>query len=133
MIMLAGFVFANIPVLDSHLHDRYDPAFYEYVARTRKWIPFVQLIADEEIQARVAFEPSGINSKSLNTNRRCAHHLLCCVTFPAYRCSLRMLVFFAGVLFQQQDLRRGGLLQFFLPSLDKRDCGSALLLSTMVW
>lgn len=41
LIMLAGFVFANIPMLDSHLHDHYGPAFDEYAARTRKLIPFV--------------------------------------------------------------------------------------------
>lgn len=40
-IMLLGFVFANIPMLDSHLHDHYGPAFDEYAARTRKLIPFV--------------------------------------------------------------------------------------------
>lgn len=40
-IMLAGFVFANIPMLDSHLHDHYGAAFDEYAARTRKLIPFV--------------------------------------------------------------------------------------------
>jgi protein-S-isoprenylcysteine O-methyltransferase Ste14 len=40
-IMLAGFVFANIPMLDAHLHDHYGPAFDEYAARTRKLIPFV--------------------------------------------------------------------------------------------
>jgi protein-S-isoprenylcysteine O-methyltransferase Ste14 len=41
LIMLAGFVFANIPMLDSHLHDHYGRAFDEYAARTRKLIPFV--------------------------------------------------------------------------------------------
>jgi protein-S-isoprenylcysteine O-methyltransferase Ste14 len=40
-IMLAGFVFANIPMLDSHLHDHYGAAFDEYAARTSKLIPFV--------------------------------------------------------------------------------------------
>ena len=40
-IMLCGFVFANIPMLDSHLHDHYGPVFDEYAARTRKLIPFV--------------------------------------------------------------------------------------------
>lgn len=39
--MLAGFVFANIPMLDAHLHDHYGHAFDEYAARTRKLIPFV--------------------------------------------------------------------------------------------
>ncbi len=41
LIMLAGFVFGNIPMLDSHLHDHYGPTFDEYAARTRKLIPFV--------------------------------------------------------------------------------------------
>ncbi|MGC2660994.1 MAG: DUF1295 domain-containing protein [Bryobacteraceae bacterium] len=40
-IMLAGFVFVNIPALDSHLHDRYGEAFDRYAANTRKLIPFV--------------------------------------------------------------------------------------------
>lgn len=40
-IMLAGFVFANIPMLDSHLHDHYGAAFDEYASRTSKLIPFV--------------------------------------------------------------------------------------------
>ncbi|MGC1783473.1 MAG: hypothetical protein WA708_13195 [Acidobacteriaceae bacterium] len=40
-IMLAGVVFANIPVLYSHLHDHYGAAFDEYAARTSKLIPFV--------------------------------------------------------------------------------------------
>jgi len=40
-IMLAGFVFANIPMLDSHLHHHYGAAFDEYAARTSKLIPFV--------------------------------------------------------------------------------------------
>ena len=40
-IMLAGFVFANIPMFDSHLHNHYGAAFDEYAARTRKLIPFV--------------------------------------------------------------------------------------------
>lgn len=41
LIMLAGFVFANIPMLDSHLHDHYGEAFDEYAERTCKLIPFV--------------------------------------------------------------------------------------------
>jgi protein-S-isoprenylcysteine O-methyltransferase Ste14 len=41
LIMLAGFVFANIPMLDSHLRDRYGAAFDEYAARTARLIPFV--------------------------------------------------------------------------------------------
>lgn len=40
-IMLGGFVFANIPMLDSHLHNHYGAAFDAYAARTRKLIPFV--------------------------------------------------------------------------------------------
>ena len=39
--MLAGFVFANIPMLDAHLHEHYGDAFDQYAARTRKLIPFV--------------------------------------------------------------------------------------------
>jgi len=41
LLMLAGFVFVNIPVLDSHLCDHYGAAFDEYARRTRKLIPFV--------------------------------------------------------------------------------------------
>ncbi|MGH9430714.1 MAG: DUF1295 domain-containing protein [Terriglobia bacterium] len=41
VLMGAGFVFVNIPALDSHLHDHYGPAFDEYARRTRKLIPFV--------------------------------------------------------------------------------------------
>lgn len=40
-MMLAGFVFVNIPVLDSHLGERYGPEFEEYASRTSKLIPFV--------------------------------------------------------------------------------------------
>jgi steroid 5-alpha reductase family enzyme len=39
--MLAGFVFVNVPALDSHLHEKYGAAFDEYANRTRKLIPFV--------------------------------------------------------------------------------------------
>ncbi len=41
LLMLAGFVFVNIPVLDSHLRDHYDKQFEEYASRTRKLIPLV--------------------------------------------------------------------------------------------
>jgi protein-S-isoprenylcysteine O-methyltransferase Ste14 len=41
VLMLAGFVFVNIPVLDSHLHDHYGAAFDDYARHTRKLIPFV--------------------------------------------------------------------------------------------
>jgi protein-S-isoprenylcysteine O-methyltransferase Ste14 len=41
LIMLAGFVFLNIPMLDSHLHDHYGVAFDDYARRTSKLIPFV--------------------------------------------------------------------------------------------
>lgn len=41
VLMLAGFVFVNIPVLDSHLPEHYGSAFAEYATRTRKLIPFV--------------------------------------------------------------------------------------------
>ncbi len=41
VMMLAGFVFVNIPVLDSHLREKYGAAFDKYANRTRKLIPFV--------------------------------------------------------------------------------------------
>jgi protein-S-isoprenylcysteine O-methyltransferase Ste14 len=41
VLMLAGFVFINIPVLDSHLHDKYGAAFDAYAARTKKLVPWV--------------------------------------------------------------------------------------------
>ena len=41
LIMLAGFVFANIPMLDAHLRAHYGAAFDEYAVRTRKLIPFI--------------------------------------------------------------------------------------------
>lgn len=41
VLMLAGFVFVNIPILDTHLEEHYGIAFTEYAARTRKLIPFV--------------------------------------------------------------------------------------------
>ena len=41
VLMLAGFVFVNIPVLDSHLHDHYGSAFDDYASRTPKLIPYV--------------------------------------------------------------------------------------------
>jgi protein-S-isoprenylcysteine O-methyltransferase Ste14 len=40
LIMLAGFIFANIPLLDSHLHEHYGAEFDQYATRTRKLIPF---------------------------------------------------------------------------------------------
>ncbi len=40
-IMLCGFVFVNIPMLDSHLHDHYGAQFDEYAVRTSKLIPFL--------------------------------------------------------------------------------------------
>jgi steroid 5-alpha reductase family enzyme len=40
-LMLSGFVFVNIPVLDSHLHDHYGAAFDDYASRTAKLIPFL--------------------------------------------------------------------------------------------
>jgi protein-S-isoprenylcysteine O-methyltransferase Ste14 len=40
-LMLCGFVFANIPVLDAHLREHYGTAFDAYARRTRKLIPFV--------------------------------------------------------------------------------------------
>jgi steroid 5-alpha reductase family enzyme len=41
ILMLCGFVFVNIPILDSHLQDKYGAEFDEYAKRTRKLIPFV--------------------------------------------------------------------------------------------
>lgn len=41
LLMLAGFVFVNVPALDAHLHDRYGDSFDQYATRTRKLIPFV--------------------------------------------------------------------------------------------
>lgn len=41
LIMLAGFIFANIPMLDAHLREHYGEAFDEYAARTRRLIPFI--------------------------------------------------------------------------------------------
>ncbi len=41
LIMFAGFVFSNIPMLDSHLRHHYGSAFDEYASQTRKLIPFV--------------------------------------------------------------------------------------------
>jgi protein-S-isoprenylcysteine O-methyltransferase Ste14 len=41
LLMLSGFIFVNIPVLDSHLRGHYGAAFDEYARQTRKLIPFV--------------------------------------------------------------------------------------------
>jgi steroid 5-alpha reductase family enzyme len=41
VLMLAGFVFVNIPALDAHLLEHYGQEFEEYAARTKKLIPFV--------------------------------------------------------------------------------------------
>jgi len=41
LLMLTGFVFVNIPLLDSHLHDHYGAAFDQYANRTPKLIPFL--------------------------------------------------------------------------------------------
>ena len=40
-LMLAGFVFVNIPVLDEHLRDHYGAAFDDYAKRTARLIPFL--------------------------------------------------------------------------------------------
>ena len=40
-LMLAGFVFVNVPVLDAHLAGHYGRQFEEYAKRTRKLIPFI--------------------------------------------------------------------------------------------
>lgn len=39
--MLAGFLFVNIPVLDSHLREKYGQEFDRYASRTCKLIPFI--------------------------------------------------------------------------------------------
>jgi protein-S-isoprenylcysteine O-methyltransferase Ste14 len=41
VLMLAGFVFVNIPVLDAHLRQHYGPAFDDYAKRTSRLIPFL--------------------------------------------------------------------------------------------
>lgn len=41
LLMLAFFVFINVPLLDAHLHDHYGAAFDAYARRTPKLIPFV--------------------------------------------------------------------------------------------
>jgi protein-S-isoprenylcysteine O-methyltransferase Ste14 len=41
VLMLCGFVFVNVPVLDAHLREHYGEAFDEYARRTRKLIPFL--------------------------------------------------------------------------------------------
>ena len=41
VLMLAGFVFVNIPMLDAHLRDHYGRAFDDYAAHTRRLIPFL--------------------------------------------------------------------------------------------
>jgi hypothetical protein len=41
VLMLCGFVFVNVPMLDAHLREHYGAAFDEYARKTRKLIPFV--------------------------------------------------------------------------------------------
>ena len=41
VLMLAGFVFANIPALDKHLQEHYGNEFTHYATHTRKLIPFI--------------------------------------------------------------------------------------------
>jgi protein-S-isoprenylcysteine O-methyltransferase Ste14 len=41
VLMLAGFVFVNIPALDSHLREKYAEDFEPYARRTKKLIPYV--------------------------------------------------------------------------------------------
>ncbi len=41
VLMLCGFVFVNVPVLDAHLREHYGAEFDEWARRTRKMIPFV--------------------------------------------------------------------------------------------
>lgn len=40
-LMLAGFVFVNVPMLDAHLREHYGREFEEYAGRTKRLIPFV--------------------------------------------------------------------------------------------
>lgn len=40
-VMLAGFIFANIPALDAHLHAKYGATFDAYAAKTKKLIPLI--------------------------------------------------------------------------------------------
>ncbi|MGA8160870.1 MAG: DUF1295 domain-containing protein [Acidobacteriaceae bacterium] len=40
-LMLTGFVFVNIPVLDAHLRDHYGAEFDDYARHTRKLIPYI--------------------------------------------------------------------------------------------
>ncbi len=42
LIMFAGFLFVNIPMLDSHLRHHYGPAFDDYAHRTSELIPFAR-------------------------------------------------------------------------------------------
>lgn len=41
LLMLLGFVFVNIPILDAHLRTHYGAEFDAYAKKTRKLIPFV--------------------------------------------------------------------------------------------
>lgn len=41
VLMLAGFVFVNVPALDAHLREHYGRAFEDYASRTRKLIPYI--------------------------------------------------------------------------------------------
>ncbi|MGB6974204.1 MAG: DUF1295 domain-containing protein [Terracidiphilus sp.] len=41
VIMLSGFVFVNVPVLDAHLREHYGTAFDDYAKRTARLIPFL--------------------------------------------------------------------------------------------
>jgi protein-S-isoprenylcysteine O-methyltransferase Ste14 len=41
LVMIAGFVFFNIPELDGHLRTHYGAEFEQYARRTRKFVPYV--------------------------------------------------------------------------------------------
>lgn len=41
VLMLSGFVFVNIPILDAHLRERYGAAFDDYARKTPRLIPFL--------------------------------------------------------------------------------------------
>jgi protein-S-isoprenylcysteine O-methyltransferase Ste14 len=41
LLMLMGFVFFHVPMLDKHLHEKYGTEFDQYRRRTKKLIPFL--------------------------------------------------------------------------------------------
>jgi hypothetical protein len=69
ILMLAGFVFVNIPMLDAHLHEHYGTAFDKYAAMQR--IPLDCFLSS--IKPAVFLELSGteLGSRSSNGQRQC--------------------------------------------------------------